>query len=221
MAQLLRDNNVSGIYQIKNLVNGSVYIGSSVDIAKRFKTHKWSLKNKRHHNRHLQSAWNYYGSQNFIFEELKLVGVEELISEEQKYIDSVSPEYNLSPTAGNTLGYRHTDESRKSMSRSHMGKTLTPETKAKMSAATSGELNPMYDKKHSDMTRRKMSESSKGISRNAGTNNPNSKLNPSTVKEIRSKYIKGIYGYIRLAKEYGVSAGCIEGVITRRRWNNV
>ena len=41
-------------------------------------------------------------------------------------------------------GKHHTEESKEKMSKSHKGKTLTDEHKAKLSKASSGENNPMY-----------------------------------------------------------------------------
>ena len=41
-----------GIYEIKNLVNGKVYIGQSIDIEERFRSHKL-----RESNTHLKNAF--------------------------------------------------------------------------------------------------------------------------------------------------------------------
>ena len=52
----------SGIYQIRNKINGKIYIGSSADkkgILQRWKQHVKDLKNNIHHNKHLQTAWKY------------------------------------------------------------------------------------------------------------------------------------------------------------------
>ena len=57
-----------GIYKIKNIKNDKVYIGSAINIYRRFVTHKHLLRNNKHFNTHLQSSWNKYNSDNFIFE---------------------------------------------------------------------------------------------------------------------------------------------------------
>ena len=62
-----------GIYQIKNLVNGKIYIGSSVDLKRRRKHHFVDLRRNVHHCKYLQRAWNKYGETKFKFEILEIV----------------------------------------------------------------------------------------------------------------------------------------------------
>lgn len=57
----------SGIYAIKNKVNGYMYIGQSKNINNRWINHRSNLNNNRHHNQKLQNAWNEYGEDNFEF----------------------------------------------------------------------------------------------------------------------------------------------------------
>jgi len=63
----------SGVYQIINLVNGKCYIGSSVNIKKRWAEHIANLQRGTHHCQHLQRAWNKYGESNFDFEMIELL----------------------------------------------------------------------------------------------------------------------------------------------------
>lgn len=60
-----------GIYKIVNTANGKVYIGQSTDIRSRFSHHRSELRGNRHHNPHLQAAWNKYGPNAFKFEILE------------------------------------------------------------------------------------------------------------------------------------------------------
>ena len=48
----------SGIYMIRNMNNGRVYIGSSENIEKRWKQHQYQLKNNRHQNKNMQKDYN-------------------------------------------------------------------------------------------------------------------------------------------------------------------
>lgn len=59
--------NISGVYEITNLINNKIYIGSSINIKKRWKDHILLLKNQKHINVHLLNAWNKYGEENFSF----------------------------------------------------------------------------------------------------------------------------------------------------------
>lgn len=48
----------SGIYALVNDETGKMYVGRSIDLDKRKRTHFWALRNGRHPNSHLQRAWN-------------------------------------------------------------------------------------------------------------------------------------------------------------------
>ena len=51
---------ICGIYSIRNKINGKKYIGSSVDIYRRWGVHLRNLVRHRHPNEHLQRAWDQY-----------------------------------------------------------------------------------------------------------------------------------------------------------------
>lgn len=104
-----------GIYQIVNTVNGKRYVGSSVDIDKRWREHIRLLKASKHHSRHLQSAWNKYGEDSFEFDVIEECEPHHLVDREQSHIDNLS-HYNCSPTAGSSLGVKHSAETRMRMS---------------------------------------------------------------------------------------------------------
>lgn len=76
----------SGIYKIKNLLNGMCYIGSSVNIQNRFYRHINSLNQNNHHNILLQRAWNKYGSKAFVFGVIEYTD-EKIYDKEQNYIN--------------------------------------------------------------------------------------------------------------------------------------
>ena len=90
------ERNISGIYQIKNLINNKLYIGSSKNLYERFLTHRAELRNNYHFNTHLQNAFNKYGEQNFQFTILQQCDNDQnlLFDLEQWYVDILNPEYN-------------------------------------------------------------------------------------------------------------------------------
>lgn len=114
--------NNSGIYQILNTVNNKRYIGSSVNIKKRWWEHRNQLRNNKHHSVTLQRAFNKYGEEAFKFEVLQLVDdPNHLLAYEQSFLDyfkSYKKElgYNVCSIAGNTLGRKHSEESKHKMS---------------------------------------------------------------------------------------------------------
>lgn len=129
----------SGIYHITNTVNGKRYVGSAVSFQRRWLEHRSLLRRGLHHSRILQRAWNKYGEQAFAFKPLLVCAKTDLIFYEQRAIDTFRPEYNISPTAGNCLGFKHSAESRARMSAANKGKKLPREVVAKIAAANTGQ----------------------------------------------------------------------------------
>lgn len=103
----------SGIYCIRNIRNNKRYVGSAVNIAARYRTHKCDLTKGRHHSPYLQNSWKKYGPDAFEFVVLESCAVEDLIASEQRWIDTLSPEYNVLPNAGSTLGHRWSEEQKR------------------------------------------------------------------------------------------------------------
>ena len=64
-----------GIYKITNLINNKSYIGCSLDIEKRWKTHKYSYNNinSKRYNISLYQAFRKYDIKNFKFEIIELI----------------------------------------------------------------------------------------------------------------------------------------------------
>lgn len=113
---------MKAIYQIKNTKTNKIYIGSAVDVNNRWIRHRSDLILGRHHSIHLQRAWEKYGEESFEFSIIEEVSEsEQLIVREQYFIDlnkSANPDfgYNISPTAGSSLGVKHSDETRQKFS---------------------------------------------------------------------------------------------------------
>lgn len=92
------------------------YIGSSINIEHRLGNHKALLRDSRHWISHFQNSWNKYGESEFEFHVLEYCPKEKLIEREQFYLDifqTVKHGFNLNPIAASTLGYKHTEETRK------------------------------------------------------------------------------------------------------------
>jgi hypothetical protein len=76
-------------------------------------------------------------------------------------------------------GKKHSEETRKKMSRSATGRKHTKRTKKRLSVAMKGENNPNFGKSRSEETRRKISEANKG--------KPGSWMGKKHTKETRKK----------------------------------
>jgi hypothetical protein len=97
----------AGVYQIRCIPTGQVYIGSTVDLRARWSQHRWSLRCGKHQNSFLQRAWNKYGETNFEFSVLEFVSESSLLQAEQAWIDRTGCAernigFNVSRVAGST-----------------------------------------------------------------------------------------------------------------------
>lgn len=93
----------SGIYKITCLTTDKFYIGSAVNINRRFDEHKTLLRHNKHYNSKLQNAWNKYGEENFYFGPIEFVEESQLLDIEQWWIDSTNVckvGFNLAQKAG-------------------------------------------------------------------------------------------------------------------------
>lgn len=76
-----------GIYKIQNLINGKVYIGQSVNIARRWKEHRNSAENSRTDSDNaIHRAMKKYGLSNFSFKVIEECLAEELDEKEIYWI---------------------------------------------------------------------------------------------------------------------------------------
>lgn len=160
------------IYEIKNLVNGKRYIGSTIHKKKRWGKHRRLLDQGNHTNIHLQRAFNRYGEESFEFSVIEEVDEEEgLRDREQFYIDywnyyASEKLYNEALDAEAPMrGQELTDEHKKKIGKALRGKELSEEHKKELSrnhADFSGKNHPMYGKHLSKEHRKKLSEANSG-----------------------------------------------------------
>lgn len=132
----------SGIYEIKNKVTGDRYIGSSLNIKRRFAQHRTKLRHNIHQNKILQHAWNKYGKEAFEFNLLwNVEPVREcLLYEEQLCFNNLHCKYNILRMAGSTAGVNISDAHKQAISAANKGKAASAETKKLMGAAASARL---------------------------------------------------------------------------------
>ena len=67
----------AGIYQVKNLVNGKIFLGSSLNLEGPLNRHKFMLKIGSHTNTALQKDWDELGPEQFAFDILEEVNVKD------------------------------------------------------------------------------------------------------------------------------------------------
>jgi group I intron endonuclease len=78
----------SCIYEIRNIINGKVYIGSTKNYKKRIIVHLRKLKTNKHHSKYLQRSWNKHTEKNFRFNIICcIIDTNKLIELEQYFMD--------------------------------------------------------------------------------------------------------------------------------------
>ena len=149
-----------GVYEILNTSTGKRYVGSSVDVQKRFRAHRQRARLGTHHSIAFQRAWDKYSEHAFQFNLVLVCAPRNLLLYEQLTFAALRPEYNTEKVAGSKLGTKHTMETRAKMSRTRVGKprppfsakhranisasrrlrVTKPETRAKLSVAAKGRV---------------------------------------------------------------------------------
>ena len=121
---LFNIKNKAGVYMFFNLVNGNMYIGSSVQLDKRFKVHLSKIDSS---NLHLYKALKKYGLNNFAFLILQYCEPKETlcVGLEQNFIDMYKPTYNILKLAGSAQGFKHSLKTKAKLKKMHI-KDLHP-----------------------------------------------------------------------------------------------
>lgn len=107
--------NKSGIYLIGNKITRNTYVGSGSDnkIYTRFRNHLYNNNGSKL----VKKSLDKYGIQNFFFaileyfpDKITKENNKELMLLETKYIKEIGPKYNILTEAGNSFGYKHSEE---------------------------------------------------------------------------------------------------------------
>lgn len=101
--------NDSGIYCYKNIINGKLYIGQSVNLKKR---HKAFLSKSKYSGSYFQKAIDKYGKENFSYSILTHCKITELNYYEAFYIQRLktyNPHYGYNLTTGGDSAFQRTE----------------------------------------------------------------------------------------------------------------
>lgn len=127
-----------GIYAITHIASGHRYVGQSTNIKERLTEHKRRLRLRAHPNAKLQSYWDKYGPDAFVFGVVEECAVRDLDTLEQRYIDA-NPGLNVSIFVGAPMrGRKMPPGFSERMSAIHKGKVVSKATRRRMSRARMG-----------------------------------------------------------------------------------
>lgn len=209
---ILDDVRKSGIYGIFNNEAGKVYVGSAVNIARRYREHLRKLRNGKHHSPHLQHAWDKFGPGAFMFKAICFASPDEIIDKEQYFIDFFQASwdevgYNVCPTAGSSLGRVLSTETKEKIAAKRRGKQLSLEHRAAISAGAKG-------KTCTEQARENYKKAQQGFG------GGNARLSEADVFQIRTLFAEGISQKV-LAEQFGVNRGYVSLIVTKKRWRHI
>jgi group I intron endonuclease len=209
------------VYRIDD-VSGRFYIGSSVNLGKRWRHHQYRLARGNHPNPILQSIWNVDPAR-LSFTALQAVDGTRaaLLAAEQDALNAAGVGanrmcMNVLPVAGSHLGRKRSAETRSKLSAANIGKKATEAAKAKMRAAKLGKQQTAEHRRNSSLSR-----SGVKINRKPGGNNP--KVRRFTDDQVRTMRAMKAAGksYSKIEVDIGISHGGLQKIIERRTYRDV
>lgn len=158
--------SLRGIYRIRNTITGRSYYGQTGEnFKRRYWHHKWKLNEGNHDNQHLQSAFNKYGEENFVFEIVEIITENDKLDEREiHYISTCDNNYNILGGGGGRRGVHMSEHAKRLVgeaNRKHMtGRKASNETRAKMSKSQSIRYNnpSIVERSIDDPTAKKIKE---------------------------------------------------------------
>ena len=140
-----------GIYQIRNLLDGKVYVGQSKTLRRRENDHFSYLRRNKHGNIHLQRAYNRDGKENFVFEIIVLCEPDQLTYYEQSIKDINEGNcYNMTICVDSQKGIKHSQQTKDKISKTKIGvsvkrtKPMSEEEHKNRSASQRGRKYPQW-----------------------------------------------------------------------------
>lgn len=202
----------SGIYQIRNLINGKIYIGQSVRLVDRRYNHFRLLELGQSHAHHLQNSYNKYGRENFVFEVLMYCDIDSLDFYEQFFVDNLKPQYNIRTEVTSNRGHKVSEETKHKLRLSNLGKKRS--TAARLNMSKAHETRTVYMSENAKKSQSERMKMGKGF-------HPLSKLTPDDIRQIRKMRYELDISCIKIGNIFNVDRTVIYNICTGRTWSHV
>lgn len=229
-------NPIIGIYQITCIPTGKIYIGSAVNIQRRWRQHKHDLRHSKHGNEYLQYAWNKYGEDQFRFDILEILENTDSIYEvEQKWVDSKnvldkSIGFNICKKCGlgSRLGMCNPPESVERQRQKLIGRRIPRERVERVAAANRGKKRSPEIREKMRLSRARTGKIIPSEEFVAKISKPVVALNekaeivlrfPSLAEARRSGYNSNLTGHMKKGYLIGGYAWCYESELENFDYN--
>lgn len=225
-----------GIYGIRNLVNGKIYVGkTTMNFGDRWDSHRACLRGGYHGNNYLQRSWDKYGEDNFEFIILvDCVNGEDTDAVNQLEIEQIEKyrklglSYNIHDGgAGGLFKGKHLSEETKrkigEKNRINMtGRKASEETKRKMSISQKKRYEKWTEEDRKEWGK-KISASQSGLKKPKLSlvmqgNKNGAKYTLDQVNEIRRLHEVENKGYTEISQIMNIPRHSIYLIATYRRW---
>lgn len=156
-AILEKSQGKTGIYMWTNKLNGKKYVGSSINLKRRFLEYYNVNRLLKENSMPINNALLKYGYQNFSLTILEFCEAKDLIIREKYYFEAYSPEYNILKTPGNPSrgqGWKHSEATIENMRIAALKRLKSPEYINKLSASQSKSIQIEVTNLEKNTTRR-------------------------------------------------------------------
>lgn len=211
-----------GVYRIRDRKTGRFYIGSSIDVAKRWRQHQYRLAQGTHPNPQLQALWNRDPAR-LAVSMLQECAADKalLLKAEQTWLDAVGVGtnrkcMNVLAVAGSHLGCKRSAATREALAAAARGRRPSQEARAKMSAAKIG--RPL-----SHEHRRKLGDAARGKKLPPRERLPRPELrkfSDDQVRAIRAAKTAG-ESFTRIEASFHISRGALQRMLARQTYAEV
>lgn len=216
------DQKTACVYKITNLINNKVYIGKTILFPreKRLKYHLQIAKHKyKRTYSYIHKAMNKYGFENFKFEVIEeCISETEALVRESFYIKEYNSKnsefgYNLTDGGDGISGYKYLEEDLEAL------RIRASNRKEKLKGAG----NPFYGKKHSEETKKIISEKRKNASKEnyIGEKSSQSKFTNEQVEKILISYYFELKSTGEISKELNIKDSGIKSIIIGDTWSHI